>query len=473
MEILDSLPTCVLVHLDGVIRFANRAMGELVGHPPGDLVGRHAAELFVVSERTLPFPAGSTARRLVHRDGSVIPVEAHPFEIALPEGPASGVWITDQRAHKAMQTQLMFTERMASVGALAAGVAHEINNPLTYVLANTELLEAEAFRGPTFDLTLVRQLLAEIREGAERVQGTVRDLLVFSRNDDDEGPVDVRAVLESSISMAANQIRHLARLETEIAPVSPVFANQRKLGQVFLNLLVNAVQSLSPAEDDHEIRVTLSEEDGQVIVCVADTGTGIDPAVQDRIFEPFFTTKPAGIGTGLGLSICYSIIRTLRGEIQVRARPPRGTEFVVRLPTTVRDATPIPRSTPLTQPGRILVVDDDPLILRTVSRNLKRHRVVTLTDSEEALARLEQEIYDVIVCDVIMPSLSGIDVFRRACAINPDLAERFVFMSGGVFSDSDEEFFRTSRRPLLTKPFRREELAGLVSSTLMRLGPAA
>lgn len=462
----------MLVHVDGVIRFANKAMCELVGFGSEELVGRQVAELFVVSERTLPFPAGSTARRLVHRDGSVIPVEAEPFEMPLPEGPASAVWITDQRAHKAMQTQLMFTERMASVGALAAGVAHEINNPLTYVLANTELLETEAFKGPSFDLSLVQQLLAEIREGAERVQGTVRDLLVFSRNDDEEGPVDVRAVLESSISMAANQIRHLARLETEIAPVSPVHANQRKLGQVFLNLLVNAVQSLIPGEDN-EIRVSLREEDGQVVVRVADTGKGIDPGIEDRIFEPFFTTKPAGVGTGLGLSICYSIIRTLSGEIEAHAREGRGTEFVVRLPTTVRDATPVPRSTPPSPPARILVVDDDPLILRTVSRNLKRHRVDTLTDSIEALVRLERESYDVIVCDVIMPSLSGIEVFERACAINPDLAERFVFMSGGVYSDATEDFFRRSRRPLLTKPFRREELAGLVHSTLMRLGPAA
>lgn len=461
----------MLVHLDGVIRFANRAMCELVGFSAEELVGRQVAELFVVSERTLPFPAGSTARRLVHRDGSVIPVEAQPFEMPLPEGAAGAVCITDQRAQKAMQTQLMFTERMASVGALAAGVAHEINNPLTYVLANTELLEAEAFKGPGFDLSLVQQLLAEIREGAERVQGTVRDLLVFSRNDEDEGPVDVRAVLESSISMAANQIRHLARLKTEIAPVSFVHANQRKLGQVFLNLLVNAVQSLQH-DRDNEIRVSLAEEEGQVVARFADTGCGIDPAIRDRIFEPFFTTKPAGVGTGLGLSICYSIIRTLGGAIEVRDREGGGTEFVVRLPTTIRDATPIPSTTPPTPPGRILVVDDDPLILRTVSRNLKRHRVDTMTDSEEALVRLESEVYDVILCDVIMPTLSGIEVFEKACAQKPELADRFMFMSGGLFSDATEEFFRRTRRPLLTKPFRREELTGLVNSTLMRLGPA-
>ncbi|MEM9068688.1 MAG: ATP-binding protein, partial [Myxococcota bacterium] len=415
-------------------------------------------------------------RRLRHFSGSMIPVEVTAFRIYFEGEAAFASLVRDLRPKKAMERQLLFAERMASVGALAAGVAHEINNPLTYVLANTEALEHELSDlgdslGPQADF--LAELVAEIREGAERVRGTVRDLLVFSRDDEGETAVDVRAVLESSISMAANQIKYRARLVTQVGPVPKVFANERRLGQVFLNLLVNAAQALPEgAAHEHEIRVSLVQEGPNVVVRVEDTGPGIPAEHRERIFEPFFTTKPAGVGTGLGLSICYSIVRSLDGTIEVEDRRPRGTAFVVSLPfTETPSMRPMSRRTPLVPPARVLVVDDDPMVLRTISRALRRHRVDTTSDPEEGLVRLETETYDIVLCDIMMPNITGIEVYQRSAERDAELATRFLFMTGGAFSPESQAFLQSKERPLLFKPFRSEELVALINDTFQRLGP--
>lgn len=483
---LDRFPACIAVHRQGRFLYLNRAGQELLGYDPEELVGQSIYDLVAPEDRAQARRGqellerrqtlGAVERRLRAKDGSVIPVEVMAFPIEFEGARAFASLVRDQRAQKAMERQLVFAERMASVGALAAGVAHEINNPLTYVLANTEALEyelEEAGEALGERLASLRELVAEIRHGAERVRATVRDLLVFSRDDEGEAPVDVRAVLESSISIASNQIKHRARLVTRVEPVAKVHGNERRLGQVFLNLLVNAAQALPEGKAHlHEIRVSLTEDGDTVVLRVEDTGPGIPPENLDRIFEPFFTTKPAGVGTGLGLALCYSIVRSYGGTIEVRNLEPHGAAFVVRFPSvrtpSTRPEGPRRASRP---PVRVLVIDDDPLVLRVISRTLRGHRVDTTTDPREGLERLAGEAYDLVLCDLMMPGLNGMEVYRSACERDADWRERFLFVTGGALSPETRAFLQREARTILMKPFQREELAAVVDEAYTRLGP--
>jgi signal transduction histidine kinase len=244
-----------------------------------------------------------------------------------------------ERMH--IQQRLRIADRMASVGMLAAGVAHEINNPLAYVTANLGYL-GEALKrldpGTIDNAAELGDVLEEAHEGCERIRQIVRDLKMFSREDEAPSrPVELKRVLESSINMAWNEIRHRARLVKDFTEVPPVLAKESRLGQVFLNLLVNAAQAIPEGgADRNEIRVTLRSEADRVLVEVRDTGSGIPPETLPRIFDPLFTTKPVGIGTGLGLSISHSIVRGMGGEITVDSVIGKGTTFTVSLPACER-----------------------------------------------------------------------------------------------------------------------------------------
>jgi signal transduction histidine kinase len=246
-----------------------------------------------------------------------------------------------------MREQLMISERLAAVGTLAAGIAHEINNPLSAIVGNVALLADDIARvleppdqgnePPSSALDLARRIrepLADTQEAVERVRLIARDLRVFSRSDDDlRAPVDVRTVLDSAARMAAHEIRGRARMSRRYADVPPVDANEGRLGQVFLNLLVNAGQAIPKGNPDgNTIAISAGAEDERVFVEIADTGTGIPTDVLPRIFDLFYTTKPVGVGTGLGLAICHRIVTGLKGEITVDSTVGRGTTFRVSLP---------------------------------------------------------------------------------------------------------------------------------------------
>ena len=240
-----------------------------------------------------------------------------------------------------MEQQLLLSDRLVSIGTLAAGVAHEINNPLSYVIGNIDfalqrLAAVHAVPNAGVDMEALAHALREAREGADRIRHTTRDLRVFAYNDDSpSAPMDVQRVINSSFTMAWNEIRHRARLTRDFAQVPSVLGNEARVGQVFLNLLVNAAQALPEGEiDSQEIRVKIASVAERVVVSVADTGAGMPPDVLARLFEPFFTTKPKGVGTGLGLAICQNIINDLGGEITVESKLGVGTEFKISLPTT-------------------------------------------------------------------------------------------------------------------------------------------
>jgi signal transduction histidine kinase len=376
-----------------------------------------------------------------------------------------------------MQEQLMVSDRMASVGILAAGVAHEINNPLAAILANLEfavrdLRELAAQQGES---TLLRDLLEEIgdtREAAQSIRDIVRDLKIFSRSEEDKrAAIDVRRVLDSSLRMAWNEIRHRARLVKSYETVPLVYANESRLGQVFLNLIVNAVHAIPEGRAQHnEIRVrTAVGAGGRVVVEIGDSGSGMTPEVLKRLFTPFFTTKPIGVGTGLGLSICHRIVSALGGEITVASKVGAGSTFTVALPvaTEVMPAE-MPASTSSAPParrGRVLVIDDELIIGRAVTRTLGGdHEVVVVSQAREALAMLSgEERFDVILCDLMMPEMTGMDFHEALSASDPEQAKRIIFLTGGAFTVRARTFLDHAPNLRIEKPFDPPALRALVN----------
>ncbi|MFO0647893.1 MAG: ATP-binding protein [Polyangiales bacterium] len=378
----------------------------------------------------------------------------------------------DITTRRKMEEQLMLADRMVSVGTLAAGVAHEINNPLAVVLAGLEFVsetldETDASRSP--QLAEARQALRDAIEGSDRVRAIVRDLKLFSRADDERrGPVDLRVVLESSVRMAGNEIRHRARLTREYRDVPPVEANESRLGQVFLNLLINAAQSIEEGRTgENEIRVsTWLDEGGCVVVEVRDTGCGMPPEVLSRIFDPFFTTKPVGVGTGLGLAICHRIVKTFDGEIEVESQVGVGSAFRVSLPRakdrTMKTPTTLPAAT--ASHGRVLVIDDEPAIGAMICRALGRQLDVrSTTRAAEALRWVsEGQRFDVIFCDLMMPDMTGMDLHAELQRVAPELADRVVFVTGGAFTQRARDFLDAVPNARLEKPFDLRSVQAIV-----------
>jgi two-component system cell cycle sensor histidine kinase/response regulator CckA len=275
--------------------------------------------------------------------------------------------------------------------------------------------------------------------------------------------------------MCWNEIRHRARLVKDFAPVGHVMGNEARLGQVFLNLMVNAAQAIPEgAADSNEIRVATWMAHGQVVIEVRDTGSGIAPELLGRIFDPFFTTKPIGTGTGLGLAICQRIIASMGGSIAVESRIGQGTSFRVMLPEIPAPAqdeeallAPVPVSS---DRARILVIDDESSVVSVVRRILSdRHEITGVTSGREALDLIESgQSFDVILCDVMMPEMTGMDVYEALVAKYPALAERMVFMSGGVFTQRARLFLDNATNRVIDKPFDVATLRAALQDCLAR-----
>ena len=384
--------------------------------------------------------------------------------------------VTDR---KRAEARLVLSDWLASVGTMAAGVGHEINNPLAYVMSNLDMAveEVRAIGGasPSARFKDLEEMLNEARQGAERVRKIVRGLRTFSRIEEERRvTLDLKQVLELSINMTFNEIRHRARLVKDYGPVPAVEADEARLGQVFINLLVNAAQAIPEGQADrNEIRLTtLTDARGCAVVEVRDTGHGIDRQVLGHIFDPFFTTKAIGEGTGLGLSICHGIVTALGGEIAVESQVGKGTLFRVTLP----DARPVQAAVQESRDamagskkrGQVLVVDDEAPVARALSRALGReHDVTVLTGAKDALARLVSgQRFDVILCDLMMPEMTGMDLYEELTRQMPDQALRMMFITGGAFSASARSFLDRVQNQRFEKPFDIQNLRAAVRGFL-------
>lgn len=476
-----------LLGADGVIRDVNPSFEATLGLTRAQLVGRRIHDLAeprsdVVGNGGVSFfPKDALAQAPValrKADGSVVLMEftSRPVEL---EGELLFVSIgRDVSERVKTHAHLMMSDRMASIGALAAGVAHEINNPLMATTANLDMaldqLEATSGAAPARGGSELRELLTDARDAADRVRVIVRDLKLFSRAEADQRePVSVERVLESSVRMAWNEIRHRAQLVREYSPVPPVEGNEARLGQVFLNLIVNAAQALPDGfanQNSIVIRTSLNAE-GLVTVDVEDTGPGIPADVLPHLFTPFFTTKPRGVGTGLGLTICQRIVTSHGGRILVDSVVGRGTRFSVTLLPAQRadvQASVRPSADRAPRRGRLLVVDDDDMSARAISRALSgEHDVTTESDADAALDRLGRgEPYDVILCDMMMPVKTGVEFFADLSRLMPGYVDRVVFLTGGAFTAKAHEFVAGMEGRCLDKPIDIASLRSVVNGML-------
>lgn len=335
-DLADATAEGVLVLEGEMVADANAAFHALCGTTAA-VIGRPALD--VLAERTAPDRREAIAALLAgtRRDAVEIAVAAHTLELRVhAPGGLRAILVRDVSEQRELQRQLLRADRFAAMGTLAAGASHEINNPLTFVLVNAQLLrDMLGPDEPPLDVALAHELLGDIADGAQRIQAIVRDLMALATERNDETmAVDVRRVLDNSLAIARNQIHYRAQIIRNFADDVPlVLGNEVRLGQVFLHLLVNAADAIP--EDDatsHAIEITVARgPDDTVLASVRDTGVGMPAHVRDRIFDPFYTTKEVGRGTGLGLSVSLGIVQALGGAIEVASAPGAGSTFTVKL----------------------------------------------------------------------------------------------------------------------------------------------
>jgi len=459
---------------------------EAMGRRPDELfAGDDAADLETTIVASISQGGGPLGNEvsLRRRDGAEVIAEVVGVPLKDPTGRhvADIAIYRDVTEKRQMQARLLVADRMAALGTLAAGVAHEINNPLAFVLGNVEFLQRELAKLPDIPgAAELERALLDARTGSERIRNTVRDLLRLSRSRDAElvCPVDVNDSVEFALKVSEPQLRHRARLVKKLGKVPPVAAPESKLGQVILNLVLNAAQAVPEGDvGANEVRVTTRYDAGAgaVVIEVSDTGVGIAPADQRRIFDPFFTTKPIGVGTGLGLSICHSTVTSLGGDIRVQSAPGKGATFTVMLPAAAPAVQPEPQAEEAAAPrARILVVDDEPLVGDVIQRLFGlRHEVVTVTRAADALTLVGAGArFDLVLCDLLMPDMTGMQLHDQLMAQFPDQARRTVFMTGGAYTERARAFAAQRSHRILTKPVDAREIEKVLRDTLSATGAA-
>ena len=386
----------------------------------------------------------------------------------------------DITERKEMEANLLIAGRMAAVGTLASGVAHEINNPLAAILGNLDYLTSrlETLAQERGELagavTQLNEVVADSKDGAQRIRDVVKHLMVFSDPaDSGRAQIQLRPLLDAAIGMAQNALKHRAQVVREYADIPPVLSNEGRLSHVIVQLLVNAAQAIPDEMDGRgEVRVrTLRAADGDAVIEVRDNGVGIPRDILGRIFDPFFTTKPLGSATGLGLSTAHTIVTSLGGTLTVESTPGQGSTFRLTLPT-VQPFRPVAATgTHAEARPLVLIVDDDPAVGHMLQRLLAReYEVIVTLDAASASKQLAQygSLIDVILCDVMMPKVTGMDFLESVRKSEPGMARRIIFMTGGAFTPRAREFLEHLPDQHLTKPFEPETLFAAVRACIAR-----
>ncbi|MEZ4364230.1 MAG: ATP-binding protein [Kofleriaceae bacterium] len=439
----------------------------LAALPMADLEGRFRDAAAALAD------AGRWTATLQLESGTAFEVLAFPLRTDQGEE-AGAVWVfRDVTEKQRMSSQIALLDRLAAMGTLSAGIAHEINNPLTYILGNAEFVRDSL---APHDEALV-ETVQEIVDGARRIAAIVRDLKMFSQADTG---VEARAVtVESSISLAvkmtASFVRRRALVKVESTTSRLIEVVESRVVQVLINLMMNAAQAIPDGRADATILIRARDEGEGVAIEVIDDGVGMPPEVRSRAFDPFFTTKPM-VGTGLGLSICHGLVTAMRGKIELDSSAGAGTTVRIWFPGAQERAREVAggvagaprRASADAQPLRlrVLAIDDEPLLLRSIQRILPEHEVVTCGGYVEAIERLlrQRERYDVILCDLMMPDGNGVELHRELSTQRPELADRMVFITGGALAQRSQDFLRDTDNPCLMKPLDRQTLRQAVTT---------
>lgn len=482
-RLLDAAPDGIALGTRTKFIYANPALVQLLGYSrmeelTSSPIGYHVHPTDLPSARRIADDlldkgeAEARGRlRILRKDHGIVQVEMRAIAIEWDGDVALLGIARDMTERRRAQGQLIRADRLGAMGTLAAGVAHEINNPLAYLMLNIQYLmrELPRFDGDPARLSTLLERLDEAEHGARRVSAIVGDLRTFGRPEQMErGPVSVVQAVSAAVKVTASHFRHRARLVEAYEATPFVEGSATRLEQVFVNLLVNAAQAIPEGDPDgNEATVRVRSDGAEVVVEVSDTGVGIPAAILDRVFDPFFTTKPRGVGTGLGLPTSLGIVTSLGGGITVSSVPGAGTTFRVNLPALAADlsvsqSTIPPPIAPFPKPprARLLVVDDEPLVADMLKRTLsEEHDVTVATDAKTALDHLLcGDEFDLIFCDLLMPRMSGMDLYAELRGKRPGLERRIVFMTGGAFTERAAQFLATVPNPKMSKPFDMTEL---------------
>ena len=476
LETLAALPDAMIrVHPDGTCRLQGkesvRPLAEALTEAVGCSFPAHLLDQVNECIRSvatdhipqgialeLPGPSYVDLRCLHAADGSVLLVLRN---------------VTEERL---LQKRLIASENLASLGTLAAGLAHEINNPLTYVVANVDTVASLPAQA---DRSSLRPHLDAALEGCRRIRDLVREFLETSRGH--EGTitaVSIPKVLETVLVMVRSQVRHRATVTCDYTGVPNALGHRGKLVQVVVNLVVNASQAFVDGHAaENKIAIRAFGEGEQVVIQVADNGPGMDAQTRERALDPFFTTKNHGQGSGLGLFLSHSIMTSFGGSLEIESEPGRGTTVTVRMPVTnqlITSSTSIPVQRPdsitprVATGARVLVVDDEPQIRRALIRLLgSTYEVSNCANGAEVLARLlTGETFDVILCDLLMPKMTGIELYEEMERCWPNQAARTVFLTGGTITESAKVFVDRHAARIIRKPFERSEIEAIVATVL-------
>ena len=515
---------CFMISKDGVVLDANKSAVEVIGCQKEELIGSHFSSIYAAESKDLVKHIYSKweGHHSFRDKELVILTRSNEKRTVLLSASAvcnvSGELLhsicvqRDVTERKQMQASLAQSDRLASMGMLAAGVAHEINNPLSFVLYNLESLKkdlpalfstageyqralhrgtaaeryalAEELRN-AFSPDILEDMLERFNDalaGTKKIKEIAYGLRTFSRVEKDEqGPVSLIQVVEVAVSMAFNEIKYRARLTKDYESVPTVIASEGRLSQVFLNLLINAAQAIDEGNvERNEIRIRIWSEGNEACVELSDTGKGIEPQHFDLLFEPFYTTKEPGTGSGLGLAISRNIINGYGGQIEVESKVGAGATFIVRLPSArlgleksaVYGAAEVDELDEDGVKGRILIIDDEPAIRSAIKRMLNNHQVLEAVSGEEGREILKHDQqFDLILCDMMMPNVSGMELHEWLTAAFPELAEQLMFITGGAFTPKAHDYLsrigETSRDKTFEKPFDASELRRRVSDMIV------
>jgi len=486
--------TCGIFIIDqsGIISELNLEAEKIFGGQHNQMIGTDFKNFVLPSDQAyvdvqmkkMPIKKiiGPYEGRIQRPDGNIRDVEFSAVHVANNEEKFIFAIINDITERNKLQSQKILADKLATVGTLTAGIIHEINNPMTFILSNLNYINEhlKTIKSDNIEqnklISTLNDRIIESTDGAEKIREIVHNFKGFARVDQGELTwTNIHDVLNDAINMASSQFKNHASFEKNFAADLPLLLlSSSKLHQVFINMLINAGQSMD-GDDLHKniIRVKTYVENDQVCIEINDTGKGISPETIVKIFDPFFTTKPVGIGTGLGLSICYEIIHAIGGQIQVKSELGKGTTFSIYLPinliTERRRRRPTITDTKEITGKRILIVDDEPALLNLLERILGNDNQITKAQGGRAAFNLlakDSEQFDVIVSDLNMPDINGVELFQYITVNNPKLARHMIFSTGGSYTASMTEFLSSMKNPCLEKPFTREQLFQAINTVL-------
>ena len=489
--VLDAVPAGVLLlDTDGRVQFLNPAFAQLFGidFRQARRAG-HIENLELLLTNRFRGAKSLSFRWRASRDGESKPaldelelltpvrrvIERSSLPVEDRDGRATG-WLEiyqDITSRRHFQSKLLQTEKMAALGQLVSGIAHELNNPLTAIMGYAQLLLGRGLAPG--HLTEMNHIYQE----AERARRIVKNLLFFAReNKPERSRADLNEIVERTLALRSYELKiENIIVETSLAPdLPPTIADPYQLQQVLLNLLVNAEQALLESRGSGHVGIRTFRSSAQrVSMEIVDDGPGVPAEIISRIFDPFFSTKPSGVGTGLGLSIVYGIVHQHGGEISFENRTGGGARFLVELPiVNVSAAEPAQETLPETMPGSnsskgyILVVEDEPTVARLIADVLieEGHDVDAVLDSQEGLARLSRNRYNAIICDLRMPRLDGQAFYESLVRAGSPLRDKILFITGDTLAPRTRDFLDPLNLPHLDKPFLLEELKIAVNRLL-------